>query len=66
MSADVNEIVPQKDTPLTQFTAAMIATKIVASHAKARRDGRWNLLGEIKGTLRPTTTPTIFRNSIKE
>ena len=31
ISADVNEIVPQKDTPLTQFTAAMIATKITAA-----------------------------------
>ena len=66
VSADVNEIVPQKDTPLTQFTAAMIATKIVASHAKARRDGRWNLVGETKGTVRSTSMPTIFRNSIKE
>lgn len=32
ISADVNEIVPQQDTPLTQFTAAMIATKIAAAH----------------------------------
>ena len=32
ISADVNEIVPQKDTPLTQFTAAMIATKVIAAH----------------------------------
>ncbi len=32
ISADVNEIVPQKDTPLTQFTAAMIATKLVSAH----------------------------------
>jgi len=31
ISADVNEIVPQNDTPLTQFTAAMIATKIIAA-----------------------------------
>ena len=31
ISADVNEIVPQEDTPLTQFTAAMIATKIIAA-----------------------------------
>lgn len=31
ISADVNEIVPQKDTPLTQFTAAMIVTKIIAA-----------------------------------
>ena len=41
ISADVNEIVAGKDSPLTQFTAAMLATKIVASHALARRNGRW-------------------------
>ena len=66
VSADVNEIVPQKDTPLTQFTAAMLATKIVASHTKARKEGRWNPLQETKGTHRPTTTPTIFRKSREE
>jgi hypothetical protein len=42
ISADVNEIVPQDDTPLTQFTAACLATKIVASHLRAREHGRWN------------------------
>ena len=31
ISADVNEIVPQKDTPITQFTSAMIVTKIIAA-----------------------------------
>ena len=31
ISADVNEIVPQEDTPITQFTSAMIVTKIVAA-----------------------------------
>ena len=41
ISADVNEIVAQHDTPLTQFTAAGLATKIVASHVLARREGRW-------------------------
>lgn len=41
ISADVNEIVAQHDTPLTQFTAAVLATKIVASHVLARREGRW-------------------------
>ena len=41
ISADVNEIVAQEDTPLTQFTAAGLATKIVASHVLARREGRW-------------------------
>ena len=41
ISADVNEIVAQDDTPLTQFTAAALATKIIASHVLARREGRW-------------------------
>ena len=37
VSADINEIVPQDGSPLTQFTAAMIATKVVAAHiAKGR------------------------------
>jgi len=31
ISADVNEIVPQKDSKLTQFTAAMLVTKIIAA-----------------------------------
>ena len=31
ISADVNEIVPQKDSNLTQFTAAMLVTKIIAA-----------------------------------
>ena len=34
ISMDVNEIVPQKDTPLTQFTAAMLATKGIVHHIK--------------------------------
>lgn len=42
ISADVNEIVPQEGSPLTQFTAAMMATKIIGAHALARREGRWN------------------------
>ena len=37
ISADVNEIVPQVETPLTQFTAAMIATKIAAAHIATLR-----------------------------
>lgn len=63
VSADVNEIVPQKETPLTQFTAAMLATKIVASHAKARKEGRWKILKESEGARRPTKIPNIFRKS---
>ena len=41
ISADVNEIVAQHDTPLTQFTAAGLAAKILACHVHARREGRW-------------------------
>ena len=41
ISMDVNEIVPQKDTPLTQFTAAMLATKGIVHHINARRLGNW-------------------------
>jgi agmatinase len=32
IGADVNEIVPGSDGPLTQFSAALIATKILACH----------------------------------
>ena len=32
ISADVNEIGVQHDSPLTQFTAAMLASKVVSSH----------------------------------
>ena len=41
ISADVNEIVAQEDTPLTQFTAACLATKAVACHILSRQEGRW-------------------------
>ena len=41
ISMDVNEIVPQQDTPLTQFTAAMLATKGIINHIVARQSGRW-------------------------
>jgi len=37
ISADVNEIVEQKDSPLTQFTAAMLATKVIAAQIKNNR-----------------------------
>ena len=41
ISMDVNEIVPQKDTPLTEFTAAMLATKGITHHINVRKTGRW-------------------------
>ena len=37
ISMDVNEIVPQHDTPLTQFTAAMLATKGIINHINVRK-----------------------------
>tara|TARA_B100001113_G_scaffold139046_1_gene114051 strand:- start:156 stop:1163 length:1008 start_codon:yes stop_codon:yes gene_type:complete len=46
ISADVNEIARQVGSPLTQFTAAMLATKIVGAHALARREGRWSAVGD--------------------
>ena len=38
---DVNEIVPQEGTPLTQFTAAMLAAKGVVNHINIRNLERW-------------------------
>ena len=32
LGADVNEIAPGKDGPLTEFNAALIATKILSCH----------------------------------
>ena len=37
ISADVNEIVPQQGSNLTQFTAAMLVTKIVAAKIKSMK-----------------------------
>ena len=39
ISADVNEIVPQKDSNLTQFTAAMLVTKIIAARINKIKSG---------------------------
>ena len=44
ISADVNEIVPQAATPLTQFTAACLVSRVIASHIFARENGRWKSL----------------------
>ena len=40
ISMDINEIVPQKDTPLTQFTAAMLATKGIVNHINKIKSNR--------------------------
>ena len=65
ISADVNEIVAQKDTPLTQFTAAMVATKVIAMHLKARKEGRWLALTAQRGKERITETHDFFRSQMK-
>ena len=52
VSADVNEIGVQEDSPLTQFTAAMLATNVVAAHASARRRGAWNASAPTSGSER--------------
>ena len=44
ISADINEIVEQKDTPLTQFSAALIGKRIVSEHIIAREKGKWEAL----------------------
>ncbi len=41
ISSDINEIVPQNDTPLTEFTAACLAAKTVACHLLSKKEGRW-------------------------
>ncbi|MDP6871878.1 MAG: arginase family protein [Candidatus Thalassarchaeaceae archaeon] len=40
IGADVNEIVPGKDSPLTEFNAALIATKVVACHIANLTSGK--------------------------
>ena len=61
ISADVNEIVPQQDSPLTQFTAAMLTTKIVAHHINAKESGRWNSLTQKNGKNRMIGTSKFFQ-----
>jgi agmatinase len=61
ISADVNEIVAQEGTPLTQFTAACLATKVVACHLLARREGRWKRIEKQS----PDASPSSFFSQTK-
>lgn len=61
ISVDVNEIVAQQDTPLTQFTAAMVATKAIAMHLKARKEGRWKAVSPQVGRMRIPQVSDFFR-----
>tara|TARA_Y100000766_G_scaffold272290_1_gene271965 strand:+ start:6477 stop:7571 length:1095 start_codon:yes stop_codon:yes gene_type:complete len=65
ISADVNEIVAQEHTPLTQFTAAMIATKVIATHVKARKEGRWISTAAQAGKKRHPEVSHFFKNQIQ-
>ena len=60
ISVDVNEIAPQKDTPLTQFTAAMVATKALGAHIMAKRAGRWNQTYKQQGKARKPNSDAFF------
>ena len=60
VGADVNEIGVQHDSPLTQFTAAMLATKVVAAHVLARKNGMWNATQEPSGPVRSSEPFTGF------
>ena len=63
VSADVNEIGVQEDSPLTQFTAAMLATNVVAAHASARQRGAWNATAPTSGVNRLPVEFTGFSAS---
>ena len=60
ISADVNEIATNDHSPLTEFTAAMLATKTVASHLKARKEGRWKAMTDAQGPVRSGAQCTYF------
>ena len=60
ISADVNEIVPGENDPLTQFTAAMIAKQIIVSHIGARRAGLWKACTENAGRQRAVGLKSEF------
>ena len=61
ISADINEIVAQTDTPLTQFTAACLATKILASHLHAKQEGRWVPLPNSNSSVPASTFFSAFQ-----
>jgi len=63
VSADVNEIGVQNDSPLTQFTAAMLATNVVAAHVGARRRGAWKATDTTFAAEHPRMKSTEFFQS---
>ena len=63
ISADVNEIATNQHSPITEFTAAMLAAKTIASHLKARAEGRWSPTCEGRGKVRTGPSCDYFSNS---
>ncbi|HJM55488.1 MAG TPA: arginase family protein [Poseidonia sp.] len=63
ISADVNEIVAQEGTSLTQFTAASLATKVVACHLLARKEGRWSPTNTKMLDLSPSNFFQTWKNT---
>ena len=64
ISVDINEIAPQENTPLTQFTAAMLAAKALAVHLKARNEGRWITNAQPAGRSREAIQTTFFKQQL--
>ncbi|MEK9731052.1 MAG: arginase family protein [Candidatus Poseidoniales archaeon] len=60
ISADVNEIVPQGNSPLTEFTAAMLATKIIGGHCYSRKMGFWKTNPQNVNFDKKATQSTFF------
>ena len=60
ISADINEIVPGRETVVTQFTSAMLAAQVFASHLVARAEGRWTSTGAGAGRVRAPTHGVYF------
>ena len=52
VSSDICEIGAQKDSPLTQFTAAMLAMNVTAGHISARKSGLWVANNPLAGANR--------------
>jgi agmatinase len=63
ISADLNEIATNNHSPVTEFTAAMLAAKTMASHLKARKEGRWSATCEGRGKVRTGPACDYFSKS---
>ena len=60
ISADVNEIATHEHSPITEFTAAMLAAKTIACHINAKAEGRWTTSAKPSGAQRNGLQCTYF------